>query len=571
MAPIRRGGDNPVQAGGRCRRTFFRDLCQRMSQHPAIEELLAPFETTDGPGLVVGVRCNERIVHRRGYGLASVALGVALVPTTRMRIASVSKQFTALACLLLADDGRLDLDQPVGRYLPDLANLPGHPTIRQFLGHTSGLRCTLELGTLANGFAHQPAAWQRQVLGRQRTAHFEPGRAQIYNNGTYHVLSDVVEAVSGISFEDFLSNRIFQPLGLHDTESLRDPTMLSPRLAALHVGTPDGGWQIAPSETELRGDGGMISSIDDLLRWLRHLRNLESTGQPVSWRALLEPTRLSTGVETTYTLGLKRHAYRGTTVLHHSGGLVGLSAQVLTVPDHSLDIVIISNGARVNASRLSWEIVDVLLADQLEPPLRLASSGGLGHLGGRSYRGPGGFSVGFDVDRTDGHLGVSLFHLPSVPVFRERGTELEAGFEDLGMGPYCLHKSDLAATAAGEPPRSLCLRTDEGEVLLTLLPAIADDTRLWAVHGRYVCEELRARAEIAADGTLSMQGDYGPSRPLTLRQLTDTEAIAEEQTPLVGRYSMSFKCQGDCVEGFWIDSYRARRIWFQRLPEMITR
>ncbi len=533
-----------------------------------IDALFQAYETSEGPGLAVGVRWHDRVIYRRGFGLANIGSGLTLGPTTRMRIASVSKQFTALACLHLAADARLNLDAPVGEYLRDLSSLPGQPTVRQFLSHTSGLRCTLEMGTLANGLALQPRAWQREALARQRTSQFEPGRAQLYCNGTYHVLSDLIEAVSGIGFEEYLTDHIFQPLGLHDTESISDPSQSLPRFASFYIKGPNEDWQLAPIETELRGDGGVVSTVDDLLRWLQYLRTLENTGLPEAWRALIVPTRTANGAATTYTLGLKRHEYRGVGVLHHSGGLIGLSAQILTVPAHALDIVIITNGAPVSAPQLSWQIVDLILAETLAPAIPLASANGLRHLGGRYYRGASGMSIGFDTARVDGLLAASLFHLPAVPFLRDNGKRVSVGFEDLGMGPYWIDKASFAPLPDGSPPSTLTVHTHDGEESLTLLPTEIRSEFGVHIQGQYFSEVLQANAVIEGDATILLQGDYGPRRTLALRRLTDTEAVAEDHAPLDARYALTFEAGSDGIRGFWLDTHRARRIWFQRVEEV---
>ena len=122
----------------------------------ALDELFQPFNRSDAPGLVVGVAQHGKCVYRRGFGLASIELGVANTPWTRMRIGSTSKHFTCLAALLLAEEGKLDIDAGVRRYFPAMPLLQGEPTLRQFMTHTSGYRCYLDLSSLSDGMAIKP-------------------------------------------------------------------------------------------------------------------------------------------------------------------------------------------------------------------------------------------------------------------------------------------------------------------------------------------------------------------------------------------------------------------------------
>ncbi len=144
----------------------------------AIDAILSPAVRGDGPGCVVAVRSRGEIVYRRGLGLASVEHGVADAPSTRMRIGSSSKQFTCLAVMLLAKDGRLDADIPLDRYMPGLPGFPTAPSARQLMQHTGGYRDHLDAASIANGDAALPPGWAERSIMRQTGANFPPGGGQ---------------------------------------------------------------------------------------------------------------------------------------------------------------------------------------------------------------------------------------------------------------------------------------------------------------------------------------------------------------------------------------------------------
>lgn len=540
------------------------------AERTALDALFEPFNRTDSPGLVVGIARRGHTIYRRGLGLASVQHGLANLPTTRMRIASVSKHFTSLACLLLVEDGRLDLETPVASYLPEFAGLPTRPTVRQFLDHTSGFRCSLELGTVANGLALQPREWQFSTLARQSAVNFEPGQDQVYCNGTYAALSELIERLSGKSYESFLADRIFEPLGMRVTESVRDPAQVVPGMAALHVRAEDGSWHGAPAEAELRGDGGIVSSIDDMLRWLVHLNGPKTVGSEATWRQLLEPATLANGSRSTYCLGLKRHLYRGVEVIHHSGGLIGLHCQLLTVPAHGLDVVIMVNGAPASATQLSWKVLDALLAEHLGSPRVVASAEDFPHLIGRHYVGASGVSLGFE-GTPGGQLAVSLFGITAAPVLFDEGNSLRAGFEDIGIGPYELNKADLARSSDGGAPDTIDLHIAGHVESLSLQPtAPVPSQRLSALAGRYFSPDLNADAELRVESgelVLYLRGDYSSRRRLALRAISASHFVAEESPPNAGRYALNFDGTDGRLAGFFIDTYRARRLRFDRVPD----
>ena len=163
----------------------------------------------------------------------------------------------------------------------------------------------------------------------------------------------------------------------------------------MHLPAPGGGWRrgLFPSE-EVRGEGAIVSTIDDMLRWMAHLRTRDLFGTADTWRQLTERPAYADGASGAYALGLMVDAYRGLPTLHHAGGVIGGTAQMLTLPDDGLDVIILANGApAANAVRLAEQVADVVLADRLGPnrggrrprictsPDRpLVVAGGRGHL-----------------------------------------------------------------------------------------------------------------------------------------------------------------------------------------------
>ncbi|WP_315761756.1 serine hydrolase domain-containing protein [Sphingomonas sp. Y38-1Y] len=325
----------------------------------ALDALLRPYDRTDAPGFAVGVAHRGRPAYRRGVGLASVELPVALSPTIRMRIGSTSKHFTVLAVMLLAEEGRLSIDDTPRRHLPELPGWADRITIRQLMAHTSGMRDSLDLilHAAGPGVAAEPD-YQFRLLAALDDVNFEPGATWSYNNGGYVLLAEIAARVSGTAFADLLRERIFAPIGMNDTLLRALDTDLVPNSATLHVPVPGGGWRRGVFGVPIGGEGGIVSTVDDMLRWLAHM-SAPRVGSAETWATMRTPVTTHG-----YGLALTTDTRRGLTTLHHAGAVVGGSCQMMKVLDHELDIIVMSNGiGGLDLHRLVDDIIDRCIPD----------------------------------------------------------------------------------------------------------------------------------------------------------------------------------------------------------------
>lgn len=547
-----------------------------MNTSNVLDDLFQPFNRSDAPGLVVGVARHGRRIYRRGFGLASIELGVANTPWTRMRIGSVSKHFTCLAALLLAEQGRLDIDAGVCSLLPGLPVPLGEPTLRQLMTHTSGVRCYVDLASLADGTAIQPPGAVLAAQTRQRTANFAPGEKMIYSNGGYHLLSLIIERVAGMPFERFLEERIFVPLGMTDTASVPSDFDIHPGIATLHVARPPeqgGGWRrgVFPTE-ELRGEGAMVSTIDDMLTWLAHLRAPDKrVGTPASWRQMLTPATLNNGRVNPYGLGLFRHDYRGVEVIHHAGGVVGGTCQMITVPGEALDVVVITNGVAANPIELGYRIIDTLLGDGVlgARPEQPEAARFRPMLGTRYHAAASGLVVGF-AEAPEGRLGLSFLDNPPVALTAS-GDVLRAGFEDMAAGPLEVRTGELAVEGQS-PPAALTVSEAGHAERYERLPAVppAPASVAAPLLGRYRAPDLDADAVMRLDGAqllLDIAGPYGRDL-MTLEAFSDRVfgvRFGGEHPPMCG--VLTVERSPDGVTGLRVDTPRTRNLRFERVGD----
>ena len=472
--------------------------------------------------------------------------------------------------MLLAEDGLVDIDAPVATHLDGLCEAVRQTTLRQFMTHTSGIRCTLELGTIANGFALQPRDWQTGAVRRQTSLQYEPGTGQLYCNGVFVMMSDLIEQVSGESYPAFMKRRIFEPLGMFDTDIVENDHAMIPGMASPHV-PDDDQWQRPPVDADIRGDGGIVSTVDDMLRWLEHLRGQKRIGTEATWEEMLRPVTLQRGFTSTYAMGIKRHTFRGVEVLQHSGGLFGLNAQIITVPEHELDIAVAINGAPASATRTAFAVLEIWLDGALqEPAPHRPDAAGFTWLLGRTFAHPSGLLLTFDD--MNGELALAQMHMQPAPILYEDETSIFALFEEIGFGPLVWKKADLADFNAGRQSK---LKVEIAGETCWLEPLQRPECRSAEVFdnavGRYASKALSATLDIAADSDglkAIIRGDYSGARSFEVSALSDRHAGIASQDG-AERYAIEFDFSPEReARGLWVDTHRARRVRFERMEDI---
>ena len=302
-----------------------------------VDELMRPYDG-DVPGAAVLVLSDGAPLLRRGYGFADLEERTAVTPGTNFRLASITKQFTAAAILLLAEDGRLGLDDPARKWLPSLPAAANAVTIRQLLTHTSGL---IDYEDVI------PASQTRQLLdadvlslleAEDRT-YFPPGSAYRYSNSGYALLALIVERASERSFADFLRQRIFLPLGMTDTVAHQDGVDTVGERAYGYSEEP-GGWRRTDQSltSAVLGDGGVYSSIDDLAKWDAALYD-DRILRADSRRRAFAPTTRTDDPAIDYGFGWR---ITGDS-LWHSGESIGFRNVIVRFPERRLTVVILTN------------------------------------------------------------------------------------------------------------------------------------------------------------------------------------------------------------------------------------
>lgn len=335
-----------------------------------VDSIFSPYARPDAPGCAVSVMKAGKILYARGYGMADVAHGIPLTPGTPVWVASTSKQFTALAVLLLESDGKLRLDDDVRRYVPEVPDF-GHPiTIRMLLNHTSGLRELANLFYMA-GWRSSDVETRADVLAmirQQRALNHVPGTEFAYNSTGYTLLAVVVERVSGVSFRRFVIDRIFTPLGMAHSDVREDVGQVVPHLATGYWGHDPANLRTARPSNSFAGPNGVVTSVEDLARWDANFYE-HRVGTQALLNQMSTPGRLADGTEFGYGIGLFIGSHRGRKMISHAGSDYGYKAEFVRFPAEQLTVAVLCNAFDIAPTPLALQVADLYLPRTDEPPV----------------------------------------------------------------------------------------------------------------------------------------------------------------------------------------------------------
>lgn len=331
----------------------------------------AGLKAENAPGAAVLIIENGQLVFERAYGIAELRSFAKIDARTNFRLASVSKQFTAMAIMLLVRDGKLRYEDRLTDIFPDFPAYGRQITIRHLLNHTSGLEDYEDLmAPVDRGMPVEQVQIQDagvlELLKKQKRTKFTPGTEWAYSNSGYVVLGLIVQKVSGKTFPDFLREQIFAPLEMTNTVAyVRGKNAISNR-AFGH--TPENGkWKEtdqSPTSATL-GDGGIYSSLEDLAKWDRALRRHTLLSDD-EMKAALTPVKIPQGQvmgpdgqPVAYGFGWFLNPYRGHQRAWHYGETVGFRTAIQRFTDRDLTVIILANRADLNPSELALHVADI--------------------------------------------------------------------------------------------------------------------------------------------------------------------------------------------------------------------
>jgi CubicO group peptidase (beta-lactamase class C family) len=528
-----------------------------------VDSLFVEWDRPDLPGCALAVIQDGAIVYKQAYGMADLERNVPLSPASVFDLASTSKQFVAMCILLLAGEDRLTLDDSLRQHIPEMPPYAEGISLRHLIHHTSGIRDYLELMEL-RGQRFENDYYEDEIialLARQTELNFEPGAEHLYSNSGYFLLGEIVKRVSGQSLSEYAQERIFGPLGMEHTRFWDDFSLIVPNRAIGYEPRAGGGYSLALYHFDLVGDGGLLSSVEDLFLWDQNFYdNKLGGGGPGPIEQILTRGSLNSGEQLDYAFALSHGVYRGLPTVSHDGSWAGYRAEMIRFPEQRLSVICLSNLSSFNPTGLAKQVVDIFLEDQLgkdldrataEAPIALSEA----DLQGRSgdfYDPDTGMVLTLVVQ--DGRLMVNLpddlpFALaPSGPDrFRsvDALVDIDFVFEDpVDGGPMLLHVHE----------------EDEKPITFHAVERVRlDASELGEYAGEYRSEELSVTYRLLLrDDRLVLKLGYDPKMPPLEPVFTDEFGVKDKNLRFVR------DGQGR-ISGFLAGADRVKNVWFARI------
>jgi CubicO group peptidase (beta-lactamase class C family) len=332
-----------------------------------VQETYKPTE----PGAAVIVVKDGETIFRKSQGMANLELDMPIEPDMVFRIGSVTKQFTAVAILMLAEQGKLALDDSISTFLPEYPTHDHLITVKHLLTHTSGIKSYTSM-------SEWPPLWRKDFTVQELIDFFKfqpmlsaPGKRWAYNNSGYVLLGAILEKISGQSYEAFLQQNIFEPLGMKQSY-YDDPSQIIPRRAAGYDKTPDGFANTAfLSMTQPYAAGALASTVDDLVLWDSALYTERLLKQETLKQAH-SSYQLTNGSSTAYGFGWELSEYAGHRFIEHGGGIHGFRARAIRIPDERVFVAVLSNNGGVSPEPLAFKIAALAMGRPYHEPTPVA-------------------------------------------------------------------------------------------------------------------------------------------------------------------------------------------------------
>jgi CubicO group peptidase (beta-lactamase class C family) len=333
-----------------------------------VDAIFQKMDSTVSPGCALSVIKDGKIIYERGYGMADLDHNVPITPSTVFHVASMSKQFTAASILLLAQQGKLSLDDPVRKYIPELPDYGTPVTIRQLIHHTSGLRDQWDLLGLDGWRYSLDLITNDDVLyaiSHQKALNFPPGTKHLYSNTGYTLLGEVVKRVSGQSLREFTTANIFKPLEMKSTHFRDDHAEIIKNIAYGYEPAKDT-FRISVTNFDTVGATSLMTTVQDLALWDENFYT-PRVGGPDLISKMVERGKLNNGEQLDYASGLVIGTHRGLNTVDHGGSDAGYRSDMIRFPDQHFSSACLCNLATANPSDLNIKVAEIYLAKEMKP------------------------------------------------------------------------------------------------------------------------------------------------------------------------------------------------------------
>ncbi len=543
---------------------------ERLATDPGklVDQLMSPYDRKDSPGAAVAVWRNGRTLFSKAYGMADLGQEIPFAVDTRTNIGSTSKQFTAFAIMLQAQQGKLSLDDDIRTHIPELPDFGETVTIRHIITHTSGLREFLNLLLMTGRRMDHGDYIDRheliEVVKRQPALQNSPGAEWNYNNTAFGLAALIVERTSGQTFPDFMAENVFRPLGMAHTMVRPSPEHIVPHASQGYVTTGDG-YLEAKDLGGAVGAGGIYTTIGDLERWVENMDSPSpKVGTPEIFREMQTPYVLTSGDTTGYGYGLSIDEQRGLKRIQHGGADVAHRSMLAYYPEIHAGVTAQSNHGGFN-SGVAFRIAEAFFEDEMEPKKAPAAEGAPfdpssyepedfdAFVGRYALDAQSSFVLTFT--REDDKLYTQATGQSRIEIVPTSDSTFALTVVDASV---TFHRNDdgtvegLTLHQGGQEPHATRLAEDDSE---PWEPSGAD---LTAFEGRYFSEEIETFYTLSVDeGKLTVRQ----------RRMEEIRATPGEQDTFTGS-GLTFAFERDRngrVIGFYLANGRTRDVRFARI------
>jgi CubicO group peptidase (beta-lactamase class C family) len=330
-----------------------------------VDAIFAEYDKTNSPGCALAILKDGKIVYKRGYGMSNFEYNIAITPTSIFHIASISKQFTAAAIVLLSLEGKLNMNDDIRKYIPEVPDFGHKITFNNLIHHTSGIRDQWSLQRMA-GWRADDLITEKDILdmlARQKALNFLPGEEYLYCNTGFTLAAVAVKRITGISLRDYADSVFFKPLGMIHTHFHSDHSEITPNRTSAYIKDNKGIWKISIPVFDNYGATSLFTTVEDLAKWDENFYTKKVGGD--AFINLMQATGvLNNKTPQTYASGLRVSNYKGYKTVGHGGADAGYRSNIIRFPDEHFSIVILANLASINPSSLSYKVVDLFLRDK---------------------------------------------------------------------------------------------------------------------------------------------------------------------------------------------------------------
>ena len=536
---------------------------ERDARAQRADSVFQRFDRTDSPGCALGVYQDGRIQYARGYGMASLEHGVALSPRSVLDVGSISKQFTAMVMLLLEKEGKLSLDDPIRKLIPEMPAYADGITWRRALSQTSGLRDLYTMmGQTGRSFRGDTIDALR-VITRSAETNFDPGARYLYTNSGWILAAQAVYRLTDKSLAQFAEERIFSPLGMRDTRFLDDASLVMANGAEGYAPRTGGGYRLSRSSYDgaILGAGAVHTSIEDFGRWLDNYETGTVGGRDIIAKmttatTLNDGSPAKSGATQAYAIGLNVGTLRGLRVVSHGGSWAGYRGHFLRFPDERFAVATFCNLTTSGPDSLARKVAGIYLAAKMQPDstamwiatLAGAQPGDVPAPALRSFAGVWRNVERGEVRRTR-LVGDTLFSIGGertrlVPLGggRFRGTGAEVRFEGDAMAP-----SRMIVRTTGE--EVTFTRADSAVLTAAQLAEYAGSYRSDEVEATHVWRVEKGQLVVYADDRR-----LGVLEPSYRDGFTRGGTVIDVQRDSRGR-----------ITGYLVEAGRVRHLRFTRI------